>query len=78
MPGDPQQCRLNAERCLMLAKRARKPEARQNFIALAETWTGLSAQLASDQALLSAISELEFGEPYEVLPRALNIHSWAA
>jgi hypothetical protein len=78
MPGNPQQCRLNAERCLRLAERARRPEARQTFTALAETWTRLAAQLEADQSLLSTISELEFGEPYEALPRALNVRSWAA
>ena len=45
MPGDPQECRLNALRCLTLARRARRPEARQNFAALAETWTKLAAEL---------------------------------
>ena len=31
MPADPRQCRLNADRCLALAKRLRKPEAREVF-----------------------------------------------
>ena len=78
MPGDPKQCRLNAERCLRIATRARRPGAQQNFTALAETWRRLAAELESHQALFSALSELEFGEPYETLPRALKIHDWAA
>ena len=45
MPGDPKECRLNAERCLRLGERARGQEARQNFAALAETWTKLAAEL---------------------------------
>ena len=36
--ASPIKCRLNAERCLRLAKRARKPEMRQNLTALAGTW----------------------------------------
>ena len=45
MPGNPQECRLNAVRCLRLARRARRPEERQNFAALAVTWTKLAAEL---------------------------------
>jgi hypothetical protein len=51
---------------------------RQSFNDLAETWTRLAAELESDQALLQAISELEFSEPYEALPLALKLRSWAA
>jgi hypothetical protein len=45
---------------------------------MAETWMRLAAELESDQALLSALSEMEFSEPYEALPRALKIRDWAA
>jgi hypothetical protein len=75
MPGDPRQCRLNAKRCLALAERARRPEARQTLTALAETWTRLASELESDEVLLCTIVELEFREPYEVLPRALKLHT---
>ena len=68
MPGNPQECRLNAVRCLTLARRARRPEARQNFAALAEMWTKLAAEIKSEQALLRALSEFEFSEPYKALP----------
>jgi hypothetical protein len=33
MPGNPEQCRSNAARCLKLAKRARRPEMRETFTA---------------------------------------------
>jgi hypothetical protein len=59
MPGDPHQCRRNAARCLALAQRARKPETRQNFTLMAETWEKLAAESQSDQALLAALHELE-------------------
>ena len=49
MPADPRQCRLNADRCLALAKRLRKPEARQVFTEMAETWNRLAAVAESDQ-----------------------------
>jgi len=77
MPGNPEQCRLNAARCLKLAKRARRPEMRETFTALAVTWTRL-AEHESDEALLRTISELEFSEPYEALPLALKLRSWPA
>jgi hypothetical protein len=76
MPGNPEQCRLNATRCLKLAKRARKPEMRETFTALADTWTRLAAEHESDEALLRAISELQLSEPYEALPLALKLRSW--
>jgi hypothetical protein len=78
MPGNPEQCRLNAARCLKLAKRARRPEMRETFTALADTWTRLAAEHESDEALLRTISELEFSEPYEALPLALKLRSWPA
>jgi len=75
MPGNPHQCRLYAMHCLKLAERARRPEMRQTFIALAETWTRLAAELESDQALLQAICEMELSEPYYALPLALKLNS---
>jgi hypothetical protein len=76
MPGNPEQCRLNAARCLKLAKRARRPEMRDTLTALADTGTRLAAEHESDEALLRAISELEFSKPYEALPLALKLRSW--
>jgi hypothetical protein len=76
MPGNPEQCRLNAARCLKLAKRARRPDMRDTLTALADTWTRLAAEHESDEALLRAISELEFSKPYEALPLALKLRSW--
>ena len=73
MPDNPEQCRLNAARSLKLAKRARKPEMCETFTALADTWRRLAAERESDEALLCAISELEFTEPYEALPVALKL-----
>jgi hypothetical protein len=75
MPGDAKQCRLNAERCLRLAKRARRLETRQNFAALADTWKKLAAEIEADQALLRTLSELEFDEPFYAVPEALNLRA---
>ena len=76
MPGNPEQCRLNAARCLKLAKRARRQEMRETFTALADTWKRLAAEHESDEALLRVISELEFSEPCEALLQALKLRSW--
>ena len=82
MPGNPTECRLHALRCSQLAKTAATLESRRALIALAETWKGLVAELESDQAFLQAMSELELSsqpsEPYESLPVALGLRSWAA
>jgi hypothetical protein len=78
MSGNPLQCRLNAERCLRLAERAREPQACETFSTLAQMWTGLAAQLECDQALLGALTELDFSEPYDALPLALQLRPWAA
>jgi hypothetical protein len=51
---------------------------RQDFIELAETWKRLAAETESDQALFRAISQMDLGEPYEALPFALKLRSWAA
>ncbi len=72
MPANPR-CRLNADRCLALAKRVRKPETRQLFIEMAETWNRLAAVTECDQTLFQAISEIERGEPYDALPSALRL-----
>ena len=73
MPGDPHQCRLYAGRCLAIAKRARKPEARQVFREMAETWNRLAAEMEADQALFQAISEIELGGPDDDPPNALKL-----
>jgi hypothetical protein len=84
MPGNPYICRLHAVRCSQLAQTAATLELRLTFIALAERWKALAAELESDQAFLKTISELEFRrpsqpcEPYEALPSALKLRSWAA
>jgi hypothetical protein len=63
---------------LALAKRAWKPQTRQAFTDMAGAWRRLAAETESDEALLRAIAEMDFGEPYEALPFALKLHSWAA
>ena len=75
MPGDPAKCRLNAARYSELSKRAQDPARRERLVALAETWTRLAAELEADQALLNALSELQFDEPFYAVPEALNLRA---
>jgi hypothetical protein len=75
MPGDPAKCRLNAERYFTLSERAADPARRERLVALAETWARLAAELESDQALLNALSELQFDEPIYALTEALNLRA---
>jgi hypothetical protein len=43
------------------------------FRELAETWAKLAAENEADEPLLGALSEIDQGEPYEALPRALKL-----
>jgi hypothetical protein len=71
MPSDPRQCRINAARCLALAKRARKPEARDVWTKMAETWERL-AEIGSHQPY-TEIPEIEFGGADGALPDPLKL-----
>jgi hypothetical protein len=72
MPGDPARCRLNAARYTELSERAKDPTRRKKLVDLAETWTRLASELEADQALLNALSELQFDEPVYAVPEVLN------
>jgi hypothetical protein len=61
--------------CLKLSQRAKDPTRRQDLASMAETWEKLAAELDSEQALLNALSELEFGEPFYAVPEALNLQA---
>jgi hypothetical protein len=60
MPGDPIECRLNAEDCAELAQTA-VPSECEALIALAETWKRLAAEFEADARLLQALGDLHFG-----------------
>jgi len=56
MPGDPQECRQQAQDCLRLATEATSDPARQDYTVLADTWTQLANMFESDIALLEGLS----------------------
>src|SRR5262245_27981762 len=60
---------------LLLSKRAKNPVRCQSLVALAEMWTRLAAELESDQPLLSALSEIDYDEPFYAMPTALNLRA---
>jgi hypothetical protein len=76
MPGDPHQCRVNAARCVSLSQRAKEPGERASLTAMAEAWAKLAAEEESDHALFRMISDIEYGEPYDALPRAMRLAPW--
>ena len=56
MPGDPEECRQQAQDCLRLAGEATSDPAREEYTALADTWTQLARMFESDNALLKNLS----------------------
>jgi hypothetical protein len=56
MPGDPRECREQAQDCLRLAHEATSEPAREEYTALAYTWTELANVFESDIALLEGLS----------------------
>jgi hypothetical protein len=56
MPGDPQECRQQAQECLHLAQQAASDPARQDYTALAHTWMELARVFESDNALAECLS----------------------
>ena len=56
MPGDPRECRQQAQECLRLAQQATSDPAREDYIALDDTWTQLANMFESDNALLEGLS----------------------
>jgi hypothetical protein len=57
MPGDPQECREQAQECLRLAQEATSDLARQDYMALAQTWTQLADMFESDNALAKSLRD---------------------
>lgn len=59
MPGDPRECRQQAQECLRLAQEATSDSAREDYTALASTWSQLANMFESDNALLEGLSAAE-------------------
>jgi hypothetical protein len=68
MAGNPRKCRDEALRCVGLADASAAPDARKRYLALADAWMTLAAQLESDEGLLDAMRAIE-ADPDQRLPR---------
>ena len=69
MPGDTKECRQHALNCMLEAKAARTPQARDNFAKLARSWIKLAEELERTQALLAEVNELD--EEFEPIERTV-------
>jgi hypothetical protein len=67
MPGDPRECRQQAQECLRLAQEATSDHARQDYAALASTWMQLANMYESDDALLNGLNTA--GSNVPLIPR---------
>jgi len=56
MPGDPRECRQQAQECLRLAQEETSDSARQDYTALADTLMQLAKIFESDNALREGLS----------------------
>jgi hypothetical protein len=52
MPGDPNECRVHAKRCLELAAQSAYPPLKQNIIEVAHIWLRLAAEVEATNHLL--------------------------
>lgn len=58
MPGDPQECRLQAEHCLRLAEEAADPASRSMLSTLAGQWMRLAKDFENANAFLAAMEDM--------------------
>ena len=57
MPGDPEECRQHAKRCLALAGEARSPEIKNSLVEIAQRWAALATDLDATHKLLKALED---------------------
>ncbi len=71
MPGHPKECRQHALNCMLEAKAARTPQARDKFAKLARSWIRLAEELERMQAMLAEVDECyEPEDDFEPMDRA--------
>jgi hypothetical protein len=57
MPGDPEECRRHALRCVELAETAESPDAKARFQHLAEHWLQLAEELEATLSFAKALED---------------------
>jgi hypothetical protein len=75
MPGDPRECRRQAQDCLRLAREATSDPARQDYIALASTWRQLADMFESDNALAKSLSDAGLNVVPLETPRLIRLRA---
>jgi hypothetical protein len=63
MPGDPNDCRENAKRCLKLASETTNPRLKESLIDVAERWAALARDLETTRVLLAEVGAISSGKP---------------
>jgi hypothetical protein len=69
MPGDPKECRQRALNCILMAKGASSPEAKDHFYKLAQSWISLAVDLEQSQAFFAALDDGVSSDELEDHPR---------
>jgi hypothetical protein len=57
MSGDPKECRAHARRCSELAAAAKEPRLKRTLSHLAVSWTKLTTELETAQALRAQVED---------------------
>ena len=59
MPGDPKWCKQHAENCRRLAAESPTVSDRSRFLALADIWDRLAAELETTEPFIRTMQEIE-------------------
>jgi hypothetical protein len=62
MPRDPKECRLRAQQCLQMAKRAATEKERQTFLRLQRSYNRLAVELEDAQGSSATLKATELGD----------------
>jgi hypothetical protein len=72
MPGDPQECRENAKRCLEMAQTSRTQAEREGFEGLALRWLALASDYDATNSLLANWGVAQHGSVAQTLSHRDN------
>jgi ferric-dicitrate binding protein FerR (iron transport regulator) len=70
--GDPEECRLRARQCLLIANRAASPQEQRTFERIHRSWNRLAVEIESAQALLATSKATELAECLASAPGGLD------
>jgi hypothetical protein len=67
--ADPVHCRKHAQKCALLAQRARSAQEKRALLKLAQTWSRLAAQTEAYEDILCNLVELAPGDDEKSHPQ---------